>query len=256
MKTRNVCAMSKAQSGPSQVNELTESVISHIPFSNSKEVTIFQIRDKPLQDNVEEEMEDSVPPSILGETSPMEKQLVTPSVETKHLERDKTDTLPTITDRQERMEWEQDKEILYRKPWQFAPKRGRGGYTNRDSHTRSRSSDNLEDWIPHEGPSPDKLRKEVFTIMNKSFNALRAQVEALIMGDWTCWPEGRWTWSRDNRDKHTSLQQHEERNRRHKLPPGHDTQDHGTHVERNTSIGRMPGQQESYKLSNGSSETK
>ena len=107
MKTRNVCAgkaraMSEAQSGPSQVNKLTESVVSHIPFGDGKEVTIFQIGDRPLQDNVEE-MEDSVPPSILGETSPMEKRLVMPSIETKCLKRDKTDTLPTIVDRQERV---------------------------------------------------------------------------------------------------------------------------------------------------------
>jgi len=109
MKTRNVhagkaCATSEAQSGPSQVNELTESVASWIPFGDGKEVTIFQIRDKSLHENVEEEMEDSVHPSILGEISPMEKWLVTPSIETKCLERDKTDTLPTITDRQEGME--------------------------------------------------------------------------------------------------------------------------------------------------------
>jgi len=85
MKTRNVHAgkahaMREAQSGPSQVDEPTESVVTRIPFSDGKEVMIFQIRDKSLQDNVEEEMEDSVPPSILGETSPMEKWLVTPSV--------------------------------------------------------------------------------------------------------------------------------------------------------------------------------
>jgi len=195
MKMRNVCAgkaraMSKAQSGPSQVNELTESVASRIPFGNGKEVAIFQIGDKSLHENVEEEMEDSVPPIILGKTSPMEKQLVMPSIKTKCLERDKTDILPTITDRQEGMEREQDEEILYHKPRQLAPERGRGGYNNRGGHTRSHSSDILEDWIPHQGPSPDELRKEVFAIMNKTFDALGAQVEALITGDRTCQPKG------------------------------------------------------------------
>ena len=90
------CATSEAQSGPSQVDKLTESVASRVPFGNSKEVTIFQIGDKSLHKNVEEEMEDSVPPSILGETLPMEKRLVMSPVETKCLKRDKTDTLPTI----------------------------------------------------------------------------------------------------------------------------------------------------------------
>ena len=95
--------MSKAQSGNSQGDEIIELVLSHIPFGDGKEVTILQIGDKFLHENIEEEMEDSVPPSIIGETSPMEKRLVMPSVETKHLERDKTDTLPTIADRQERV---------------------------------------------------------------------------------------------------------------------------------------------------------
>ena len=98
MKTRKARAMSEAQSANSQGDKITESVLSHIPFRDSKEVTILQIGDKSLHENIEEEMEDSVPPSILA------KRLVMPSVETKHLERDKTDTLPTIVDRQERVE--------------------------------------------------------------------------------------------------------------------------------------------------------
>ena len=76
MKTRNVCAgkahaASEAQSGTSQGDKITESVLSRIPFRDGKEVTILQIGDKSLHENIEEEMEDSVPPSIIGETSPM-----------------------------------------------------------------------------------------------------------------------------------------------------------------------------------------
>ena len=100
MKTRNVHAgkaraASEAQSGTSQGDEITESVLSHIPFGDGKEVTILQIGEKSLHENIEEEVEDSVPPSIIDETLPMEKQLVTPPVETKCLKRDKEDTLPT-----------------------------------------------------------------------------------------------------------------------------------------------------------------
>ena len=128
-----------------------------------------------------------------------------------------------------------------------ASERGQGGYINRGGCTRSCSSDSLEDWIPHEGPIPNELRNEVFTIMNKTFDALGAQVEALITGYRTHQPKGRRTQSRDNCDKDMSLRQRKERNRRRKLPPGDDTQDYGTCVERNTSIGGMTGQQESYK---------
>ena len=101
---RKARAASEAQSGTSQGDKITESVLSRIPFGDSKEVTILQIREKSLHENVEEEVEDSVPPSVIGETSPMEKRLVTPPIETKRLERDKENTLPTITNRQERVE--------------------------------------------------------------------------------------------------------------------------------------------------------
>ena len=57
-------------------------------------------------------------------------------------------------------------------------------------HTRSHSSNSLEGWILHERPSPNELREEVFIIMNKSFDALGAQVAALIMGDQTCQSKG------------------------------------------------------------------
>ena len=69
MKTRKARAMSEAQSGNSQGNKITESVLSCIPFGDGKEVTILQIGDKSLHENIEEEMEDSVPPSIIGETA-------------------------------------------------------------------------------------------------------------------------------------------------------------------------------------------
>ena len=48
---------------------------------------------------------------------------------------------------------------------------------------RSHSDDSFEEWIPHRGSSPDELRKEVFTVMNKQFDTLRAQIEALLKGD-------------------------------------------------------------------------
>ena len=136
------------------------------------------------------------------------------------------------------------KEAMYCRPQQLAPERGWGGYTNRGGHTRSHSSESLEDWIPHEGPSPDELREEVFAIMNKQSDTLGAQVEALLMGDQTCRYKGCQTWSSSDCDDDTSLQQCEEQSKRCKVPPSHDIRECNTHFERNTSWGRIPGQQE------------
>ena len=109
MKTRNVrtgkaCATSEGQSDSGQTDKPTEVVVSRIPFSDGKEVMVSQIIDKSLPDNKDDELEDSIPPSILGETSPEEKGLVIPSIEPKHLEKGKTDSPPTIIDRQEIVE--------------------------------------------------------------------------------------------------------------------------------------------------------
>ena len=121
MKTRNIYpgkahAMSKGQSGSGQIDKSVEVFVGHIPVGNGKEVTVSQIVDKSLLDNEDNEREDSVPPRIQSETLPTEKWLTMPSIEPKCLKRGKTDTLPTITDRQEIVEREQDKEILYCKP--------------------------------------------------------------------------------------------------------------------------------------------
>ena len=47
---------------------------------------------------------------------------------------------------------------------------------------RSHSNDSFEEWSPHRGSSPDELREEVFTLMNKQFDTFRAQVEAVLNG--------------------------------------------------------------------------
>jgi len=107
---------SEGQSGSGQTDELTEVVISHIPVSNDKEVTITQIVEPSLQDNEEDELEGSMPSSIFGDKSPKEKQDSLSITETKHLEKGNTG-LPLINmDRREMAERRQGKEPLSHRP--------------------------------------------------------------------------------------------------------------------------------------------
>ena len=90
---------SKGQSGSSQMDELTEMVVSCIPVSNDKEVTITQIVDPSLQDNEEDKLGGSMPSSMFGNKFPKEKHTSLPTDETKHLEKGDIGLPPIITDR-------------------------------------------------------------------------------------------------------------------------------------------------------------
>ena len=110
MKTRNICTgksytAGEGQSGSGQTGELPESiVISHIPVSGDKEVTISQIIGMSLPDNEDDKLEDSVPPSLYGKKSLKEKWLVMPSIKPKHLGKGKIGIRHIITDRSEVVE--------------------------------------------------------------------------------------------------------------------------------------------------------
>jgi len=83
--------------------------------------------------------------------------------------------------------------------------------------------------------------------MNKQFDTLRAQVEALLKEAWSQQPKGHCVGSSDDQDSDTSLPQHEEQCKRCKPPPRNNPQECDACLERNASQGEMPIQQEGYK---------
>jgi len=79
-------------------------VVSCIPVSNDKEITITQIRDTSLQDNEDDELGGSMPSSIFSNKSPKEKQANFPTAETKCLKKGNINLPHISTDRHEMAE--------------------------------------------------------------------------------------------------------------------------------------------------------
>ena len=79
----------KGQSGSGQNNDSPDSiVISHVPVGNNKAVMISQIMDTSLLDDEDNELEDSVPPSMYGKRSLIKKQFIMPATEPRCLGKD------------------------------------------------------------------------------------------------------------------------------------------------------------------------
>jgi len=233
MKTRSTRAsktrtMGDSQSGSGLSNEPIEVVIDHILVGNDKEVTISQIGDPSSLDNEEDRLEESTHSSMYDDKLSKEKRADAIAAEPRALNKGNEDPRPIIINRPEAVEQQPGREILYHKTQRLAPERGRGGYIYKGGCARSCSSNSFEGWIPSRESNSDKLRKEVFMMMNEHFDTLRAKVEALIKGKQPWRPKGRHTWSNDDMEDDMSSPQRKEHHKRHE-PPLNDK-----HQKRNT----------------------